>query len=126
MQLLLKAGANIEACDHHDQTALTYSLRLGDEQITKILLDARANVNHVDFKGLTPIVIARLGMGVNSPIFNLLIAYGADYEKSKRIWKWAWEKSPNLSKITFEAAFERASRENLDPSEQAVGPSVPS
>lgn len=127
IRLLLEANADIEACDNDGKTALMDILQRSkaeNEKIAKCLLDAGANVNHVDGKGLTPILVAADREGMDSSLFNLLIAYGADYEKSVCVRDFVqlqkrmdrnWTLDRNLN-------FEAILTLSLQQSEQAVGP----
>jgi ankyrin repeat protein len=75
VELLVNRGADVSARDYtNQQTALMCSDKI---EITKILIDAGAQVNVVDsFVGWTPLF--RAAMKGNNEIVKLLIAKGAD------------------------------------------------
>lgn len=56
VQLLLAKGAEIDAKDEYGQTALMHAASRGDAAVASALLDAHANVNLTDNKGLTALL----------------------------------------------------------------------
>lgn len=55
VELLLKYGADPNACDHYGRTALHYCVEYDHPQIVKMLLEAGADVNAKTENGLTPL-----------------------------------------------------------------------
>jgi len=55
VELLIKAGCNVNAIDGEGSTALHYASRLGSEQIVNLLVEAEAEVNKKDAYGRTPL-----------------------------------------------------------------------
>ena len=51
IDVLRKQGANINMVDRNKCTALFYAITLGNKQCTKLLLNAKADPNHVDDRG---------------------------------------------------------------------------
>jgi hypothetical protein len=75
VNLLLQHGANLEARDHNNQTALFYATRVADLPTIRALLDANADVNVTDARGETPLTIA--GDRGDVEVVDLLKDHGA-------------------------------------------------
>lgn len=55
VELLLKAGANVDAIDEDGETPLSFAARMGSAEIVKALLNAGANIEAKDNNGETPL-----------------------------------------------------------------------
>ncbi len=75
MKLLLAAGADVNARNAVDATALMWSVQ--DIAKVRLLLDAGADVNARSKKGRTPLLIAAFNFG-SIDVVRLLLAKGAD------------------------------------------------
>lgn len=75
---LIKNGADVEATDVHGQTALFKAVRATKLVILRALLDAKANCNHADTRGATPMHMA-VEMD-NGEIIQLLHDFGGRLE----------------------------------------------
>src|SRR3989338_5878505 len=58
VEILVKAGADLEAVDHHGGTSLLVACESGHPSVVEILLKAGANIEAVDPAGNTPLSIA--------------------------------------------------------------------
>lgn len=79
-QLLLEHGANVDATEPtYGETSLHYAVRVAKSvELTRQLVESKANVNARSSKGDTPLQFA---VGVGEPeIANLLLGHGADPE----------------------------------------------
>ncbi|NQV12134.1 ankyrin repeat domain-containing protein [Candidatus Uhrbacteria bacterium] len=72
----IKAGADLNAKDDQDTSALRWAIRKGHDNVTEVLIEAGADVNHVSDNGWTPLMEA--GAMGNGPICALLLATGAE------------------------------------------------
>ena len=79
IQVLLAAGANVNAQDHDGETPLMYAMDSDDANIdiVKALLNAGASVNARDRKGRTPLMHA-LKEHARPEVINSLLDAGAD------------------------------------------------
>lgn len=80
VKLLLNKGADPNEKDHQGWPMLSVAAARADEQavpIVRTLVDAGADVNATDEKGITPLVVAV--QHNNAPIVDYLIAHKADY-----------------------------------------------
>ena len=76
VQILIKAGADVNATDKNGQTPLKIAARYGNVAMANILIKADANVNAADKNGRTPIrMAARYG---NVAMVSMLTKAGAD------------------------------------------------
>ncbi len=55
---LLKKGANVNACNSSEETALMMAVKTGNPLVVKALIDKGADVNAKDKKGTTPLMLA--------------------------------------------------------------------
>jgi len=78
MKLLLKAGAKVDAPDHHGVTLLA-STGYFDPGVVSILLDAGTDPNATDLAGATPLMRAS-GYGLKQTV-QLLIEHHADVNR---------------------------------------------
>lgn len=77
VNILLQAGADVDLVDGKSgRSALFYAVESNSEKIASILLDAKANVQLMNYAGIQPIGAA-LGRGY-SKMVELLIYYGAE------------------------------------------------
>lgn len=74
-QLLLDNGVDINATTIENKTALFLTLEAKNIPLTKMLLEAGADVNIADTKGITPFYIAAVYMQ-NPELVKLLLEYG--------------------------------------------------
>eukprot|EP00388_Colpodella_angusta_P044166 GDKK01061940.1.p1 GENE.GDKK01061940.1~~GDKK01061940.1.p1 ORF type:complete len:182 (+),score=7.91 GDKK01061940.1:236-781(+) len=86
MNLLIEAGADIEARDEHGCTPLFYAARKGRYDAVEVLLSRKANVNAVDSRGKTPLHAAAGGTHNRSVV--LLVAAGARADVANRNTLW--------------------------------------
>lgn len=81
---LLKRGAKVDVFDNEDhQSPLSYAIRRNLLQITKLLLEAKADPNHVVMKdddSRRPILPIQLAANLRNPeMLELLLSHGATY-----------------------------------------------
>ena len=82
--LLIAAGANVEALNEHDERPLHAAAAYGRAAVVKLLLARGADVNARGPAGKTPLHAAAFGVGVTSDVdartdvARLLLAAGAD------------------------------------------------
>jgi ankyrin repeat protein len=77
VRLLLNAGAKVNARDSYNHHALWYAIITNNYVITEMLLDARANFNHVDNKNISCFIYA-CASPERKDILHLLIQRGAN------------------------------------------------
>jgi len=82
VELLVAAGAYVEARDHNGCTALMFAVANGDDAATRTLLEAQANINVKDYEGHTPLDYA-VNFG-HEEVAVLLKSHGAEGEDSDR------------------------------------------
>jgi ankyrin repeat protein len=75
LKLLLKAGADVNARNAFDATALLWAAR--DPDKARLLIEHGANVNIRSKQGRTPLMVASLRYG-SAPLIALMLAKGAD------------------------------------------------
>jgi ankyrin repeat protein len=75
MKLLLDAGADVNAANDFDATALLWAAR--DPEKARLLIERGANVNIQSKQGRTPLMVASLSPG-GTAIVALMLAKGAD------------------------------------------------
>lgn len=74
--LLLNYGANVDASDKYQQTALTHAASQRAFTISQLLVSRGADVNVKDFHGTTPLMYAAIE--ADEPTIRLLLSHGAD------------------------------------------------
>ncbi|KAA8571543.1 hypothetical protein EYC84_001543 [Monilinia fructicola] len=76
MKCLIKAGANIEAKDRYEETALHKAVKVDREDSVQILLEAGADLQAKNFEGMTALDLAKEleHTGPNLKIIDLLTA----------------------------------------------------
>ncbi|MFN0024776.1 MAG: ankyrin repeat domain-containing protein [Parvularculaceae bacterium] len=87
-KMLLAAGANpnIESAEADDSpSALQYAAETGDIELDKLLIAARADVNHKNLYGWTP--LHQAVQNVRPDIVRLLVAHGADVNLANKLGK---------------------------------------
>ena len=77
-QILIDAGANVDAQDPGGWSALHFAAQSGSLEIVDLLLDAGASVNVVDIHGNTPLGKATFECRGNGDLIKLLRSRGAD------------------------------------------------
>lgn len=77
IQNLLSGGADIHERNETGSTPLHLAVFSGSEEIVRMLLDAGANPNAQDLKGVTPLNTARSFNGLEE-ISKILLGAGAD------------------------------------------------
>jgi ankyrin repeat protein len=80
--LLLRAGANVDAADDHGVTPLWLACLNGSAAMVKALLEAHANVNSATLVGETPLMMA--AHTGNVEVVRLLLARGADVTATEK------------------------------------------
>lgn len=83
VQILINAGADVDATNSNGWTALMIAIELGRELVAKTLIDNGANVNAITSGGTTPLMVAS---GKNQDrLIQMLIDNGADVNKPNTI-----------------------------------------
>ena len=70
--LLIKANVNIDRRNKHGETALSLAIEHHNHEGTKVLIEAKADVNNISKTGQTPLMLAS-AKGGTSEILVLLI-----------------------------------------------------
>lgn len=78
MELLIKAGANIEACDDKGNTLFILAALTGELGVMHTLLNAKANVEAQNKKGGTPLIWAVTSGQIGA--IEMLISHGAQVD----------------------------------------------
>lgn len=82
VNMLVKAGAAIEARDHNGCTALLFAVGTGDSEVVRCLLEHGSSVNVRDYEGQTPAMYARnSGLANSDQMVQLLIEGGLNQER---------------------------------------------
>jgi len=76
VRTLLKYGANPNATDYMDNTALCIAAEQGNEAISQMLVAGGADVNHINMMGVTPITAA--AENSHGQLAHMLASNGAD------------------------------------------------
>ncbi|CAD6197166.1 unnamed protein product [Caenorhabditis auriculariae] len=76
IEMLLEAGADIEARDKNEKTALLHATTMNDVEIIQLLLQRNADSNVEDDVGETPLSMA--ARNANYPVLGLLLDRSAD------------------------------------------------
>ena len=78
---LISCGVDVNAIDSFGNTPLYYAARLKNGEIIKLLLDSKANVNHVNKDGISPLreLFSKKPFDYNS--VKLLLDAGADLDQ---------------------------------------------
>ena len=77
---LIELDVGVNAVDSYGNTPLHYAARLKDVDIMKVLLDAGAEVNHLNFDKISPLRHMLLSRPTDLEAFELLLSSGADLE----------------------------------------------
>lgn len=88
VKMLLRAGAEVNLVDKHNQSALHFAARFGRPHCSIALIDAGADVNIATESGVRPIHLAILGS--NPQVVSALIRAGADIESPSTCGKIPW------------------------------------
>ncbi len=75
VQALLQAGANVDALDRYNQTALMHAAHRGDLPLVKLLIEHGANLEIRAKHNLSALDLARIGR--HEPVVRTLIEAGA-------------------------------------------------
>lgn len=78
IEILLEAGANVNASDDEWKTPLHYAVQWNRPQNVETLLRHGADIDPRDKPGFTPLLLALLMQGDRSEIVKILLQYGAD------------------------------------------------
>jgi ankyrin repeat protein len=81
---LLEAGADINAKDGFQRTALHWAVNRGFKPIARLLIEKGANVNAKDRDAFTPLHLA--SQLVQSDVAELLIQHGAELNAKENSW----------------------------------------
>ncbi|KAK1760331.1 ankyrin repeat-containing domain protein [Echria macrotheca] len=79
LRMLLRQGAELEAVDRAQSTALTFASVVGNLVAMNFLLDCGADINHTDWEGDTPLTNAVWNRQYEA--VKLLLARGADFTR---------------------------------------------
>lgn len=96
VQLLLEHGADIELADWDESTALLVAIKMGHEQIARLLIDKGAKINARNRLNHTPLSYA-IEVARNESIAKFLVEKGACYDKDYH----GYYQSPLDAAITF-------------------------
>ncbi|CAH8624964.1 unnamed protein product [Heterobilharzia americana] len=88
VDLLLSAGANVNATDKNGKTPLYVAVLHGHLALARKLLDAGASVNRVDHEGLGPLHMAVKFPKLDIPMVKLLLNYGCDPVNLASFTRW--------------------------------------
>ena len=77
LQVIIEHGADVNATNRNDETALTVACRVGNINAINVLLNTGADPNNADSAGRTPIHHAITG-GCSKEVIQVLIDHGAD------------------------------------------------
>jgi ankyrin repeat protein len=91
VQVLLAAGADLEARDEDGGTALMYAASFSeDPKVAQVLLDAGADLEARSELGWTPLMVAA-SFSESSDVVQTLLNAGADASPKDRDGKTAWD-----------------------------------
>ncbi|MCX5922107.1 MAG: ankyrin repeat domain-containing protein [Candidatus Dependentiae bacterium] len=111
-----KQVIDINSCDSFGETLLLKSSRHGHEDIVRLALESKAEVDHVNNHSNSPLYCATLGG--HSECLGLLIKSGAKINSPNKVGNFpldvALEKSPKCARVLFEngASSDRVKRDN--------------
>jgi len=94
-QILIDNGADMEAKDPQNQTALFGAIMSQSKAMVELLLQKGANIHVESLRGQTPLHIAVLGQ--NTDIAKLLIERGADPSKKDAEKKSFWQRAKQVT-----------------------------
>ena len=77
---LIGLNVDVNAADCYGNTPLHYATRSKDRNIIKLLIDAGANINHINLDGITPLRHMLLSKPIDIDIVDFLLSNGADLE----------------------------------------------
>ncbi len=78
VSLLVSRGADVTTRSKRGESALADAARRGDVAAAKLLLDKGADVNAVDYRGYTPLILAAQHDRDSPELVRLLLSRGAD------------------------------------------------
>lgn len=78
---LIACGLDVNAIDIYGNNALHYAVKLKNPSLVKVLLDAGADVNHVNKEGVSPLRETLLTKPVDHSSIQILLEHGADIEQ---------------------------------------------
>jgi ankyrin repeat protein len=78
VSLLVASGANVTARSKRGESPLADAARRGDLAAARLLLDKGADVNTVDYRGYTPLILAAQYDRDSPELVRLLLSRGAD------------------------------------------------
>lgn len=85
VKLAIAQGIDIESVDEELWTALSWAVNQGHFNVSKILIEAGANVNHKDAEEETVLMVAIQSEETNLELLDLLLENGADIEAQDNI-----------------------------------------
>ncbi|KAL3308119.1 hypothetical protein Ciccas_013354 [Cichlidogyrus casuarinus] len=88
VELLLAAGASVNAVDKNGKTALYIAVLHGHLALANKLLSAGASVNHPDHEGLGPLHMAVKFPKLDLPMIKLLLKHGCDPVNLAAFTRW--------------------------------------
>jgi len=91
-KMLLDKGAEVDCKSTDSSTPLMYAAVYGDVELTRLLIEHKANVNHTNMSEFTPLLLASSQYSGKLAIVQLLVGAGADVNhvasKAKPLSRW--------------------------------------
>ena len=123
VNLLIQAGAKVDAVNTKGWTALMHACDVGDKEGALALLDAGADIEHTDSKGWTPLAAAVYGSdwAAGRACLEMLVDRGAKVTESgvKQAQAWGRHEVAQWLKAIYLARAERVELEAENPASKA-------
>ena len=81
LRSLIERGNDVDAIDIYGNVPLHYAARLKNAELVRVLLDADADVNHVNREGVSPLRQALLKKPTDYESIQMLLESGADMQQ---------------------------------------------